>query len=167
METPTESAKGHDIEAIIKIDELLSSIKLVSEVRDAAIRSGVQMLKCIASFRESPLIREYLKLVRDEKATGIYPVSLAIASEDFDIPCKKAALILVYSCTVSIIGAALRLGMLNHLAGQRTIDDLKPVILTVIKENIDRPVIWMRQFAPEIDLNQIWHETSSNRMFIT
>ena len=161
------SAKEGNLLAIIKIDELISSMKLVSEVRDAAIRSGVQMLKCVASFREDSLLREYLQAVRNEKATGIYPVSIAVISAVFDIPCQKAALILIYSFTVSIIGAALRLGMLDHVAGQRIIDDFKPVMLMVIEENIDRPVTRMRQFAPDVDLNQIWHESSSNRMFIT
>jgi urease accessory protein len=160
-------AKSGDILGIIEVDELISSMKLISEVRDATIRSGVQTLKCVASFKDDPVLTEYLKVVKDEKATGIYPVSIAVVSAAFDIPCQKAALIMIYSFTVSVIGAALRLGMLDHVSGQRIIDDFKPVMLAIIAENVYKPVTWMRQFAPYVDLNQIWHETSSNRMFIT
>ena len=142
-------------------------MKLVAEVRDASIRSGGQMLKCIHGFRDNSLINDYLKAIKTGSATGIYPVSLAVILVAFDVSREKAALILVYSFIVSVEGAALRLGMIDHVAGQKIIDELKPVMLKVIADNIDRPATWMRQFAPEIDLNQIWHETSNNRMFIT
>ncbi len=161
------AAKDGNLNSVLLIDEQISTMKLVAEVRDASIRSGVQMLKCVSEFRDDSLINEYLKAIKNGLATGIYPVSLAVVLAAFDVPRDKAALVLVYSFLVSIVGAALRLGMIDHVAGQTILDELKPIMLKVINDNIDRPAIWMRQFVPEIDLNQIWHETSNNRMFIT
>jgi urease accessory protein len=92
---------------------------------------------------------------------------LAVAANAFLIPKRKAALIMLYSFSVSIVGAALRLGMLQHFDGQKVIDQLKPSILKVIKENINRPLEGMWQFAPSIDIIQISHERMNSKMFIT
>jgi urease accessory protein len=46
-----------------------------------------------------------------------------------------------------MIGASLRLGMLNHFDGQRIINELKPVILETVDANIDRPLTGIWQFA--------------------
>ena len=74
---------------------------------------------------------------------------------------------MLYTFSVSIVGAALRLGMLQHFDGQRIIHELKPTILDTMIKNIDRPLISMWQFAPETDIIQISHEKLDSKMFIT
>jgi urease accessory protein len=68
---------------------------------------------------------------------------------------------------VSIIGAALRLGILQHFEAQAIIHDLKPCILESLQKNIDRPLSGLWQFAPGVDILQIKHEQMSSKMFIT
>ena len=54
-------------------------------------------------------------MVKSGMASGIYPVSFAIVSNSLNIPKHKAGLMLLYGFTVSMIGAALRLGMYTAL----------------------------------------------------
>jgi urease accessory protein len=74
---------------------------------------------------------------------------------------------MLYSFTVSIIGAALRLGMLQHFEGQKLIHQLKPSILAAVANNINRPLSSIWQFTPGIDILQISHELMPSKMFIT
>ena len=74
---------------------------------------------------------------------------------------------LLYGFTVSMVGAALRMGIIQHYEGQEIIHNLKPSILLSIKSNIDRPITGMWQFAPALDIIQIDHENMSSKMFIT
>jgi urease accessory protein len=74
---------------------------------------------------------------------------------------------MLYSLSVSLVGAALRLGMVQHLEGQRIIHELKPSMLKTVKNNIDRPLTSMWQFVPDIDIIQIAHERMASKMFIT
>jgi urease accessory protein len=74
---------------------------------------------------------------------------------------------LLYGFTISLVGAALRLGILQHYDGQRIIHDLKPLIVETVKKNIDRPLTSIWQFAPAIDIIQISHERSRSKMSIT
>jgi urease accessory protein len=101
------------------------------------------------------------------KASGVYPVALAIASQSLGISKYNSGIMMLYTFVVSIIGAALRLGMIQHLDGQKLIHELKPSLLATVAKNINRPLSSMWQFTPGIDIFQIAHELMPSKMFIT
>jgi urease accessory protein len=162
-----DQAAKANLSGLLEVDRAIFSMKLVQEIRDASIRSGTQLVRCIRSFSNNKILIQYDDALRNAQAFGPYPVALAVAANAFLIPKEKAALVMLYSFSVSIVGAALRLGMLQHFDGQKVIDDLKPTILKVIKENITRPLGGMWQFAPSTDIIQISHERMNSKMFIT
>ncbi len=163
-----ESARVSDLEKLKEADLRLFSMKLVKEIRDVAVRSGTQLLRCVDSITsESRILRAYRGAIQNNEASGIYPVALAVACFTFGIPKAKAGLILVYSFAVSVVGAALRLGILDHIEGQKVIAELKPVMLNTVEKNVNRSSLGMWQFAPEIDITQIMHEQADTRMFIS
>jgi urease accessory protein len=162
-----EYAAKSDLQKLLEVDKAIFSMKLIKEIRDASIRSGTQLLRCIQSFSNNKILSQYDNAIRQGAAFGPYPVALAVAANALSIPKRKAALLMLYSFSVSIVGAALRLGMLQHFEGQQIIDQLKPTILGVINENLDRPLEGIWQFAPLIDIIQISHERMNSKMFIT
>jgi len=161
-----DAANASNIESIIEIDQTLYAMKLVKEIREASVRSGVQLLNCIYAFAKNSLLNKYRRAVSTERATGIYPVSLGIASNITGISKHSAALILLYSFSVSFVGAALRLGMIDHNEGQKIIHTLKPTIVTASK-NVTKPLQAMWQFFPALDIAQMMHERIENKMFVT
>ena len=74
---------------------------------------------------------------------------------------------MLYSFTVGIVGAALRLGLIHHLEGQKIIHDTKPIISKTIKECIKKSILDMWQFVPQLDIVQMSHEKMDSKMFIT
>ena len=163
-----EHAKRSDLERLIQVDQITYSMKLVREIRQTSSRAGTQLLKCLSYFiTDNELLNKYQEAIKNTQAYGVYPVALAIASSTLDIPKYKAGLIMIYAFSVSMVGAALRLGMLQHFDGQRIIHELKPNILETVNNNIDRPLNSMWQFAPSIDIIQIAHERMPSKMFIT
>jgi urease accessory protein len=162
-----EAAKDSDLERLIEVDQMIYSMKLVHEIRDASVRSGSQMLKCIGTFAKSKILDAFLESIQKGYASGIYPVVLGAVSAAFGIPKKKAGLMLMYSFVVSIVGAALRLGMTNHFVGQKIINESGSTMIEMVNLHIDNPLVEMRQFIPQLDILQITHEQSDNRMFVT
>jgi urease accessory protein len=162
-----EYAGRSNLLKLLEVDRAIFSMKLVQEIRDASIRSGTQLVRCIRSFSDNKILGQYEDAIRGGQAFGPYPVALAVAANAFLIPKEKVALVMLYSFSVSIVGAALRLGMLQHFDGQKVIDELKPTIVKVIKANINRPIEGIWQFAPSIDIIQISHERMNSKMFIT
>jgi urease accessory protein len=162
-----EYAARSNLAKLLEVDRAIFSMKLVQEIRDASIRSGTQLVRCIRSFSDNKILGQYEDAIRGGQAFGPYPVALAVSANAFLIPKEKTALVMLYSFSVSIVGAALRLGMLQHFDGQKVIDELKPTIVKVIKANINRPIEGIWQFAPSIDIIQISHERMNSKMFIT
>ena len=163
-----EHAKRSDLERLIEVDQTVFSMKLIQEIRETSTRSGTQLLRCLSYFiTDNELLNRYQEAIKNRQAYGVYPVALAIASSTLNIPKRKAGLMMIYAFSVSIVGAALRLGMLQHFDGQRIIHELKPKILETVNNNINRQLMSMWQFAPSIDIFQITHERMSSKMFIT
>ena len=162
-----QHAANSDVQRLVEVDRAIFSMKLVQEIRDASVRSGTQLVRCIRSFSDNKILYRYEEAIKNGQAFGPYPVALAVAANAFSIPKEKAALIMLYSFSVSMVGAALRLGMLQHFDGQKVLDELKPTVLAVIRENINRPLESIWQFAPSIDIIQISHERMNSKMFIT
>ena len=73
----------------------------------------------------------------------------------------------LYGFIVMMTGAALRLGLIQHLEGQKIIHELKPVISQTVKEYSNKSLFEMWQFAPQIDIVQMSHEKMDSKMFIT
>ena len=163
-----ENTQRKDLQKLLEVDNTLFSMKLIEEVRSASIRSGTQILKCVISFiPNNDILNRYQEAIKQRRAAGVYPVALAVIGHGFGISKYMACLSMVYGFSVSMVGAALRLGILQHFDGQRIIHELKPSISQVVEKYIDRPVTSMWQFAPDIDLIQIAHEKMSSKMFIT
>lgn len=163
-----ESCKRNDIVELLHADESLYYMKLIEETRTASTRSGNQLVKCVSSFaKNKKMLKEYQIAISKGKATGVYAVSFGVVTSSLNIPKKKAGMMLLYGLAVSIVGAAMRLGILQHFEGQKIIHELGPVILHAVLENIDRPISSMWQFAPSLDILQMKHEAMSSKMFIT
>lgn len=163
-----EQIVNNNLTKLIEVDHIIFSMKLVEEIRNASSRSGTQLLRCVGSFvTDHSIMNGYLKAISAKRATGVFPVALAVSSHSLGIPRNKAALIMLYGFTVSMVGAALRLGMLQHFDGQMIIHQLRNTLVSTIRSNIDRPLTGIWQFAPGIDLIQISHEKMLSKMFIT
>ncbi|HEX7033857.1 MAG TPA: urease accessory UreF family protein [Nitrososphaera sp.] len=161
------ASKG-DLDSLLEVDNIIHAMKMVKEIREASSRSGTQMLRCIHSFSpNNKILAGYLAALKDGRGHGTYPVALAIAANVFSIPKRKACIMMLYSFSVSIVGAALRLGMLQHFDGQKIIDELKPIISKTVESYIERPMEGIWQFAPQLDIVQMTHERMSSKMFIT
>ena len=163
-----DCADESDLSSLLEVDQMIYSMKLIKEIRDASTRSGTQLLRCLTSFiTDNELMNQYQEAIKQGQATGVYSTVMAVASNVLKIPKQKAAIMMLYTFSVSIVGAGLRLGMLQHFEGQKIIHELKPTILNTMIKNIDRPLVSMWQFAPEIDIIQISHEKLDSKMFIT
>lgn len=159
--------KGN-LDEIIHIDNLSFAAKSIKEIRDASTRSGIQLVRCMREFvKDDPLLNHYQDNIVKNSAHGIFPVAFALSCNSIKINKEESATMMLYGFTVSMVGAALRLGLIQHFEGQTIIHDLKPAISKTIHENIDRPISEMWQFAPQMEIVQMSHEQMDSKMFIT
>ena len=125
------------------------------------------MIKCIKSFVNNDLIDSFYMKINESQTPSTHPVVLSICSNVLGIKKENAMMMLLYGFTVSTIGAALRLGLIDHIQSQKILHNLKPHIIETIERFISTPLENMWQFTPEYDLVQMSHEQKFSKMFIT
>jgi urease accessory protein len=163
-----DCANKQDFEKIIEIDKITFATKTIKEIRDASIRSGIQLIKCVSEFvKDDKILERYKNSVSEKNAHGIFPVAFAICCNALKIKKEKSMMMLLYGFTVGVVGAALRLGLIQHFEGQKIIHSIKPIISETIQEYSDKSISEMWQFAPQIDIIQMSHEKMNSKMFIT
>ncbi|WP_052755420.1 urease accessory protein UreF [Candidatus Nitrosotenuis cloacae] len=156
-----------DLGGVMLVDDIICKIKLVKEQREASMRSGRQLIKCVLALGNNPLITQYHNEIIKSHTPGTYPVSFSVAAQAFGISKQNACLMLFYGFGVSIVGAALRLGIIQHIESQQILDSLKPIISEQVNKYISKPYDQIWQFSPQADIFQMHHEKMEAKMFIT
>jgi len=163
-----DSANKHDFDKVIEADSIVFATKSIKEIRNASVRSGVQLIKCVSEFvKDDEILNQYKNNIIKNKAHGIFPVAFAICCNALKIKKEKSMTMLLYGFTVGVVGAALRLGLIQHFEGQKIIHRIKPIISETIKEYSNKSLFEMWQFAPQVDIVQMSHEKMDSKMFIT
>jgi urease accessory protein len=157
------AAKKNDIDAAVNADNAYYSMKLVSEVRVASTRSGRQLLNSIIHIAPTRFAKRFQKKIDSGASAGTQPACLSIAADSFGIPRKSALRMMLYSYSAGMVGAALRLGIIQHIDGQKILNQLAGDINSANIAGIHG--IW--QLSPLIDILQMQHERDDLRMFIT
>ncbi len=163
-----DSASVDDFDKVIETDNIVFSTKSIKEIRSASVRSGVQLIKCVSEFvKDDKILNQYKNNIIKNKTHGIFPVAFAICCNALKIKKEKSMTMLLYGFTVGVVGAALRLGLIQHFEGQKIIHSIKPIISQTIKEYSNESLFEMWQFAPQIDIVHMSHEKMDSKMFIT
>jgi len=163
-----DSANKQDFDKVVEADSMVFATKSIKEIRSASVRSGVQLIKCVSEFvKDDKILNQYKKNVIKNKSHGVFPVSFAVCCNALKIKKEKSMTMMLYGFTVGIVGAALRLGLIQHFEGQKIIHSIKPIISQTIKEYSNKSLSEMWQFAPQVDISQMSHEKMDSKMFIT
>ena len=160
------SARAGDVQELCRTDSEYLSFRTVREPREAAVRSGVQLARCVEGFSGDRVLGLYLAKIERGHASGIYPVSMGACCNAIGISQDGAARVLLYGFAASCVGAALRMGMIQHFEGQQVLHGLKGAIAEAAgyaRKDAER----MWQFAPQLEINQMSHEGRDSNMFAT
>ena len=162
-----DCAKNDDILGIIKCDNILNSMKLIQESRAASCRAGSQMIKCISAIFSNDLLKTYSEKISKNESPGTHPVVLGVCSFVMGIKKEQTKQMMMYGFCVSVTGAALRLGIIDHIQSQKILHEIKPKIHEILEKFSNTKIDDCWQFSPNYDLIQMTHENKFSKMFIT
>lgn len=162
-----EAAGASDRNRIRELDEISGSVRMIRETREASARSGNQLARCVGGFADGEVLAWWNAEIKEGRIAGTYPVSFGVCCDALGIGGERAVLMLLYGFVAGNVGASLRLGMIQHLEGQEVIHSLKPLITETARRYAGAPVSEVWQFAPQTEINQMRHEKTDAKMFIT
>ena len=162
-----DCAKNDDVLGIIKCDNILNSMKLIQESRAASCRAGSQMIKCISAIFSNDLLKTYSEKISKNESSGTHPVVLGVCSFVMGVKKEQTKQMMMYGFCVSVTGAALRLGIIDHIQSQKILHEIKPKIQEILEKFSNTKIDDCWQFSPKYDLIQMTHENKFSKMFIT
>jgi urease accessory protein len=161
------AAADSDLNLIAAIDRRLEATKLAPEGRLASRRCGGRLLLLGAELFGGPLLMAYAQRVAEGRAPGHQALALALAAAASGLGEESAVLVELHSFAVSLISAAVRLGAIDFIAGQRLLLRARPVLLEAAAVGVAMPWADIGGFAPQIELMQFQHRYADMHMFVS
>lgn len=152
-----------DIEHVISIDNLVECMTLASELREGSKRLGSALLTTYQQLN-NPIAERYLKLSNEGKALGHLPITQALIWSSLGLSRNTVLMLSAYNFCVSVLGAALRLGIVGHIDCQKSLTTFRQLITEILTWPI--PAIEeIHAFTPFADIASMRHEYSETRLF--
>ena len=159
------AAAVNDWARIIEVDEHLYAAKLNREVRQAATRTGRQLLDLAAEVFDDPRIRAYADIVADRRAPGTQAVAAGVIHCAAGVPVREAVAADLFAFSISFVGAAVRLRLTDHRRAQVLLRGAAPQIEQATEQALRRELADMGSSLFAVDAVSGRHERAEARLF--
>ncbi|RKE22525.1 urease accessory protein UreF [Streptomyces sp. TLI_171] len=159
------AAGAGELAAAAEVDRRLYAGKLGRETRQAATRTGRQLLDLAAEVFGGGPIAEYLQLVKERRAPGTQAVAAGIVHAAAGVPAAEAVAADLYAFAASFAGAALRLRLTDHRKAQVLLRGAAPVIAETARAALARELADLGSTAFAADIMSGRHERAEARLF--
>ncbi|MBI1397697.1 MAG: urease accessory protein UreF [Betaproteobacteria bacterium] len=158
------SHRAHgDLEVVAAVDREADAATLAREAREGGRRIGAALLRVHAGLG-TPGAASY----RDRVASGHAPGQLAAVQGLAGFGCglseSATCALSAYGVGVAIVSAALRVGLLGHLDGQRILSRCRPLAVEVAA-GPPAGIESLHAYTPMAEIAMMRHEVGTGRLF--
>lgn len=153
----------NDIKKLISIDSLVECMTLASELREGSKRLGSTLLATHCKLN-TPLAHQYSDLINQGKAHGHLPVTQGLMWNSIGLSRNSVLMLSAYNFCISVLGAALRLGLVGHIDCQNSLTEFRKLIIEILTWPIP-DVENIHTFTPFSDIASMRHENTDTRLF--
>lgn len=156
-------SSADNIEDVIAIDQLVECMTLATELRQGSKRLGTALLSTFEKLNNKPA-KHYFTIVHKQKAYGHLSVAQGLIWKSIGLSKNYSLVLSAYTLCVSILSAALRLGLVGHLDCQKSLTKFRKLIYELsILAIPDLHEIY--SFTPYSDIASMRHEVTDTRLF--
>jgi urease accessory protein len=151
------------LDEVANVDNKLDILALSREMRDGGRRAGGALLDVHSSLN-TPQAGAYRDLVRAGEAPGQLAAVQGLVWRGVEVGEEAACAISAHVICTGFVGVAIRLGVIGHMAAQRILTGIRPVICELLAEPI-LPFDMASAYMPAAEIAMMRHETGRVRMF--
>lgn len=159
-------ATAGDFSAILAADHAVIERKLNEEARTMSTRMGKKLAELGGRLAGETLFNKWLAAIASGETPGTYPVGLGIAFAEMGSPEEDAFTVNQYGVAMTLLGAALRIVRVDHLATQEILFEVNQTAGREYAAVRDYGLDDMSNFAPMIDILAAVHVKAHVRMFL-
>ncbi|MBM4696607.1 urease accessory protein [Rhodococcus hoagii] len=161
------AVRDGDREALHRVDRRLHATKLNRELRRACTRTGHQMLAVARETFGRPEIERFGEDVAAKRSPGTQPVVTGVVAAACGVDVAQAVAGDLFAFSASLVGAALRLRLTDHIRAQRILADAAPAIGEVTAAALRRDLNDLGGCTPVADVMSAGHERADARLFVS
>jgi urease accessory protein len=158
---------GVDLDLLTEVDTRLTAVKVPREVREASTRTGRAVLAAATAAIGGNALQHYAEGVRRGDWPGNHAVVVGLLSASLNVSCLDAVVGDLYAFASGWVGAAVRLGLVDHRGAQALLHRVRPVIAAAALEVINRDAAEISSCTPFLDVMAMRHEHAELRLFAT
>jgi urease accessory protein len=152
-----------DLKELERIDAIVEAQTLAVEMRDGSHQSGLALLRVHEEIG-TPRAAAYRRHVRTSAASGNLNVMQGFLWASSGVDREDIDAVSSHTLCVSLLGAAMRLGVIGHIHTQRTLASLHQTIENIVQE--PPPTLdCLQAFTPMAEIAMMRHETTESRLF--
>lgn len=159
------AAAADDWAAVAATDRRLYATKLNREMRQAATRTGRQLLDLAAEVFGDARIAGYHRTVTARQAPGTQAVAAGVVYAAAGVPVRQAVAADLFAFCASFAGAALRLRLTDHRLAQVLLRRAAPVIEETTHQALARDFDDLGATTFAADVMSARHERAEARLF--
>ncbi|MFD8607590.1 MULTISPECIES: urease accessory protein UreF [unclassified Streptomyces] len=159
------AASAGDWAAVGAVDRRLYAAKLGREPRQAAVRTGRQLLDLAAEVFGADGIVRYHREVAAHRAPGTQAVAAGVVHAAAGVPVRQAVAADLHQFCASFAGAALRLRLTDHRLAQVLLRRTAPVIAETTRRALERGLDDLGATTFAADVMSARHERAEARLF--
>lgn len=158
-----DAAEESDLDAVETVDSRLTAATLAREPREASAKSGTRLLRLFEDTDDAPLVSRYAR--RDPPSN--HAVAVAVVASEHGVSRDEAGSVAGYSFLTDLLGAGMRLLSVGHHEAQSVLNDTKPTVDRIWRENRDKPADEMSSQSYVGDIACMRHEDAESRLFFS
>lgn len=156
------SAAG-DLDRVCVIDREVDAATLAREAREGARRVGTAVLK-VHEGMGTVGAADYRRRINEGAAHGQMAVVQGFIARASGLDVDAACALSAHQLVLSVVSAALRLGLLGHVDAQRILAGQRERVAALMMQPCP-DVFELHAYAPAAEIAMMRHETGSGRMF--
>jgi urease accessory protein len=153
-----------NVQVLASIDAEVEAMLLPAELREGSRRAGASLLD-VHQRLGTRGATDYRSAVRSGMARGHLAVVQGTVWRALGLTGLQAQAISAHAFCVSLLGAAVRLGVIGHMQSQRALSAAQEVIAQLLQRPAP-PLDACYSFTPQLDIAAMRHETQAARLFV-
>ncbi|PSB34454.1 urease accessory protein UreF [Stenomitos frigidus] len=151
---------------IYRADKRLFAQTLLQETREAQCKTGQALLMVARSTWADPQLDALQDAIETNQTPGLHPIVFAVVGRTVGLSESDTVLAFLHNFITSLVGAAIRLGVLGHLKAQQMISRMASTIITIADQAQLVALDAMWSCTPAIDLAQMSHKQLAYKQFV-
>jgi urease accessory protein len=161
------AAASGDMEALLRLDEECTALKIPREIRQASQKLGIRLLKIFSRQQPFAFLNAWEAAMQQGKASAHYCLVFGVYACLLQVPKEEALQAFYYNAAVGMVTNSVKLVPLGQLDGQDILFRLQPLLRELATATMEPDPKWLGCCNPGFDIRCMQHERLYSRLYMS